>query len=287
MRPRRSYTIPLPTGAALHLGGRTLVMGVLNVTPDSFAGGSGVDPAAAIAHALRLVADGADLLDIGGESTRPGARPVSVEEELSRIVPVLDGLHGRIDVPLSIDTSKAAVAEAALDRGAAIVNDVSGLQYDPDLAGLVARRGAAVVLMHTRGRPDRMYDEARYDDVAAEVADELRRRVASAIEAGIARDRILLDPGLGFAKRADDSWAALAGLDRLAALDRPLLVGPSRKSFLQAALGERPPAERDWGTAAAVTAAVLLGAHLVRVHAVREMVEVVRVADRTRAALGL
>ena len=286
MLPRRPYAVPLPTDGVLRLGARTLVMGVLNLAPDSFAGGPArPDPARAIEQAMQLAAEGADILDIGGESTRPGAEPISEAEELARVLPVLDGLAGRIAVPISIDTYKAAVADAALARGAAIVNDVSGLQYDPALAGVVVRRGAAVVLMHTRGRPVRMYDEARYEDVAAEVAAELAARVAAAVAAGVSREQVILDPGLGFAKRAEHSYAALAGLERLAALDRPLLVGPSRKSFLTAALGPRAPAERDWGTAAAVTAAVLLGAHIVRVHAVREMVDVIRVADLIRGMI--
>jgi dihydropteroate synthase len=286
MVPRKSYRVPLPAGRALQLGERTLVMGVLNLAPDSFTGGASRDPARAIEEAKRLADEGADILDIGGESTRPGAGPVPEAEELARVLPVLEQIAGRVAVPISIDTYKAAVADAALACGAAIVNDISGLQYDPALAGVVARRGAAVVLMHTRGRPVRMYDEARYDDVVGEVAAELAARVEVAVAAGISRDRLILDPGLGFAKRAEHSYAALAGLARLAALDRPLLVGPSRKSFLSAALGERPPAERDWGTAAAVAAAVLLGTHIVRVHAVREMVDVVRVADRVREYLN-
>ena len=263
-------------------------MGVLNLSPDSFAGGlPHPDPEGAIDQARRLVDEGADILDIGGESTRPGAEPVTEAEELARVLPVLDGLAGRVAVPISIDTYKATVADAALARGAVIVNDISGLQYDPALAGVVARRGAAVVLMHTRGRPARMYQEALYDDVTGEVAGELSGRVEAAVAAGVSRDRIILDPGVGFAKRAEHSYATLAGLPRLAALGRPLLVGPSRKSFLTAALGERAPAERDWGTAAAVTTAVLLGAHVVRVHRVREMVDVVRVADRIReSAMG-
>jgi len=287
MFPRKSYVVSLPAGRSLRLGDRTLVMGVLNLTPDSFAGaGARPDTARAVEDAVRLVADGADILDIGGESTRPGAEPVSELEELARVLPVLEGLAGRVEVPISIDTYKAAVADAALARGATIVNDISGLQYDPALAGVVARRGAALVLMHTRGRPARMYDDARYDDVAGEIATELGARVEAALTAGIPRDRLILDPGLGFAKRAEHSFSALAGLERLAALDRPLLVGPSRKSFLQAALGDRAPAERDWGTAGAVAAAVLLGAHIVRVHGVREMVDVVRIADHVRAAAG-
>jgi dihydropteroate synthase len=282
---RQSYSIPLPGGGSLDLGRRTLVMGVLNVTPDSFAdGGRYPDPGLAADEALAMQEAGADLIDLGGESTRPGAPALEAAEELARVLPVLDRLAGRLRVPLSIDTYKAEVAEAALDRGAAIVNDVSALGYDAALAGVIGRRGAAVVLMHNRGRSREMYREARYDDVAREVAAELGRLVEAAERAGVSRAQVIVDPGIGFAKRAEHSLAALAGLAALATLDRPVLVGPSRKSFLVAALGERPVDRRDWGTAAAVAASVLLGAHIVRVHAVAEMVDVVRTADAIRLA---
>ena len=281
--PRRRYVVPLPGVAPLVLGERTLVMGVLNVTPDSFAdGGHFFDPDRAVEAALRMEAAGADIVDIGGESTRPGAEAVDEAEERRRIEPVFERLAGRIRIPLSIDTYKAEVAAAALDRGAAIVNDISALRYDSSLARLVARRDAAVVLMHNRGRSREMYREAGYTDVAREVSGELQERVAFAEAAGILRERIIVDPGIGFAKRAEHSLAMLAGLRELETLDRPVLVGPSRKSFLKAALGDGAADERDWGTAAAVTAAVLLGAHVVRVHAVAEMVDVVRTADAIR-----
>ena len=284
MLPRCHYTVPLPDTAPLQLGGRTLVMGIVNVTPDSFSdGGLCLDPDRAADHAQEMEAAGADLLDIGGESTRPGAAALSVEKELARVVPVLDRLAGRVRVPVSIDTYKAEVARIALDHGAAIVNDVSGLLYEPALAAVVAECGAALVVMHNRGRARDMYREAAYGDVGVEVAGELGDRIAAAIEAGVARSRIIIDPGLGFAKRAEHTYAALAALGRLALLDRPLLVGPSRKSFLSGD-GDGGPDDREWGTAAAVTAAVLDGAHIVRVHRVREMVQVVRVADRIRAA---
>jgi dihydropteroate synthase len=278
--------VALPDGRALDLGARTLVMGIVNVTPDSFAdGGTRFDPDRAIADAAQMVADGADILDIGGESTRPGADAVPADEEWRRVGPVLEGLRGRVAVPLSIDTYKADVARRALDAGAVIVNDISALAYDPQLAGVVARRRAAIVLMHTRGRPREMYAEAVYRDVAAEIAADLAARVRVAEAAGVARDRIILDPGFGFAKRAEHSLDALAGLPVLAELGLPILSGPSRKSFLKAGLGEVPPAGRLWGTAAAVTASVLLGAHIVRVHDVPEMVQVVRVADSIRDRL--
>ena len=260
-------------------------MAVLNITPDSFAdGGVRLDPDRAIEDAVRLVAQGADLIDVGGESTRPGAAPLPADEELRRVGPVLEGLRGRVDVPVSIDTYKAEVAETALDLGASIVNDISGLTYDPALAAVVARRRAAVVLMHNRGRSSAMYEQAHYGDVAGDVSRELAARAADAIAAGIARDRIILDPGFGFAKRAPQSMALLAELGRLAALGFPILSGPSRKSFLKIGLGEVPPAERVWGTAAAVTASILFGAHIVRVHDVAEMAQVARVADAIAAA---
>src|SRR4051794_8529888 len=258
-------------------------MGVLNVTPDSFADTRHLTTASAIEAAIRMEADGADIIDVGGESTRPGAVPVPAEEELRRIVPVLRGLAGRLKVPISIDTYKASVARAAVAEGAAMVNDISGLLYDADMARTIAETGAALVLMHTRGRSADMYALAHYGDVVADVAAELRQRMDAAEQAGVPGERIVIDPGIGFAKRPAHSYGLLARIAELAAvMQRPVLAGPSRKSFMREALGERPPVERDWGTAAAVTAAVLGGAHVVRVHAVAEMVQVVRVAETTR-----
>jgi dihydropteroate synthase len=278
---RTQFTVPLPDGEALQLGARTLVMGIVNVTPDSFAdGGVHFDPDRAIADAIQMAADGADIIDVGGESTRPGAAPLSIADELGRVEPVLEGLRGRVEIPISIDTYKAAVAARAIDLGAAIVNDISAMTYDPPISAVAARRGAAVVLMHNRGRSSDMYAEARYADVAGEIARELGDRVAAAEAAGIPRDRIIVDPGLGFAKRAEHTLEALARLPELAAaLGLPILSGPSRKSFMKAALGDVPPQERVWGTAAAVAASVIFGVHIVRVHDVKEMVQVVRVAD--------
>ena len=276
--------MPLPDGSCLELGVRTLVMGIVNVTPDSFAGGgSRVDPDVAIAEALQMAADGADLIDIGGESTRPGAEPLPADDELRRVTPVLEGLRGRVSVPLSIDTYKAVVAERALDLGAVIVNDVSALAYDSALAGLVARRRAALILMHNRGRSADMYARAHYEDVSAEIVQELGARLGEAEAAGIDRSQVIVDPGFGFAKTAEHSLRALARLADLHRLGRPVLSGPSRKSFLRAALGDVPPAERVWGTAAAITASVLAGAHIVRVHDVKDMIQVVRTADAIRA----
>jgi dihydropteroate synthase len=258
-------------------------MGVLNVTPDSFAESRPLDKDAAVDAALRIEAEGADLLDLGGESTRPGATPVAADEELARVLPVVRALSGRVRIPISIDTYKASVARACLAAGAALVNDISGLRRDESLAGVVAGEGAALVLMHSRGRSDEMYAQANYTDLVDEITTELEACVQRATAAGIARDRLILDPGIGFAKRAAHSYGVLARLSEIAGrLDRPLLVGPSRKSFMSDALAGRPAVERDWGTAAAVTAAILAGAHIVRVHAVSEMVQVVRVAEQIR-----
>jgi dihydropteroate synthase len=263
-------------------------MGVINVTPDSFAdGGVRLDPARAVEDALAMEQEGADIIDVGGESTRPGAEPLSAQEELARVEPVCRELGRRLRVPFSIDTYKARVADVALDLGATIVNDISALSYDPSLTLLVARRGAAVVLMHTRGRSREMYREAEYGDVVTDVRDELEASCSEAITAGVAPNRIMIDPGIGFAKRAEQSTTLIARLHELAALGRPLLVGPSRKSFFTRALGERSPVDREFGTAAAIAACVLAGAHVVRVHGVANMVDVVRVTDMLRRDGGL
>ncbi len=284
--PRKRFAIQLPDGRSLHLGERTCVMGILNITPDSFAGGpdshARMDPARAIADAVQMVRDGADVLDIGGESTRPGAPMLEAEEEWRRVRPVLEGLRGRVDVPLSIDTYKAEIAEKAIALGATIVNDISGFTYDPALPGVVAKTNAAAILMHNRGRSADIYEFAQYSDVMAEIAAELGERVDAAERAGVPRDRVIIDPGYGFAKHAAHTLEALARLDELAAVGCAILSGPSRKSFLKISLGDVPPAERVWGTAAAVTASILAGAHIVRVHDVKEMAQVARTADAIR-----
>ena len=284
MPSRRRFTVPLPGGASLALGERALVMGVVNVTPDSFSdGGRQFDPASAIEAGVRMAEEGADLIDVGGESTRPGAEPLDEAEERRRVLPVIEGVADRVSIPVSVDTYKASTAAAALAVGASLVNDISGLRYEPALADVVAHHGAPIVLMHTRGRSQQMYEQASYHDVVAEVLDELRESMAFATTAGIAAERIILDPGLGFAKSAAHSYEALARLDEFAEVGRPLLVGPSRKSFMAKSLGDSMlPSDRDWATAAAVASAVLAGAHIVRVHAVREMLKVVRVADEIR-----
>jgi len=282
---RAHFNLPLPTGQMLSLGERTLVMAIINVTPDSFSdGGLRADTSTAVDAGRRLVDEGADLLDIGGESTRPGAEPLNVDDEWARVGPVLTALCGRVGVPVSIDTYKAEIARRALQAGADIVNDISAFTYDPDMAAVVAHGRAAAILMHNRGRSAAMYARARYDDVVAEVREELQDRLSAAEAAGVDRGRLLIDPGLGFAKQPGQTMEMLAGLADLAALGRPVVSGPSRKSFLQAALGERAPADRAWGTAAAVAASIWLGAHIVRVHDVAPMADVARVTDAIVAA---
>jgi dihydropteroate synthase len=256
---------------------RPLVMGVLNVTPDSFSdGGRLADPPAAIAAGLALATDGADIIDVGGESTRPGAPPVSAAEEQARAIPVVRALAAA-GLCVSIDSRNAATMQAALDAGARIVNDVSGLTHDPASAPLLAARGCAVVLMHMRGTPADMTSHAVYGDVVAEVADELAARLAAARQAGIAQDAIALDPGIGFAKRAEHSVAVLRGLAGLRRFGCPLLVGVSRKAFIGRLSGEPDTARRFPGSIAAALFAVTQGASILRVHDVRETVQALRV----------
>ena len=283
--PRPTFTIPLAGRAPLVLGPRTLVMGVINITPDSFSdGGKALAPAQARDIAQAMATAGADIIDVGAESTRPGATPVGAAEELSRVEPAIKAIAAAVSIPISIDTYKASVAAAALDHGAVIVNDISAFEYDRELGPLVAKRGVPAILMHTRGRPDDMYAHAEYRDVVGEVIADLSNAIERARIYGVPRHRLIIDPGLGFAKKAQQSLAVLANLQRFGELDLPLLIGPSRKSFMAAATGPLGPADRDWGTAAAVTAAILQGAHIVRVHNVEKMVHVVRVADALRAA---
>ena len=269
---------------------RTAVMGILNVTPDSFSdGGLYPDVGSAVARGVEMVRQGANIVDVGGESTRPGAASVSAAEELERVIPVVRGLRRRIAVPISIDTSKEEVARGALDAGADMVNDISALRFDPAMVRLVARENVPVVLMHMQGRPRTMQFAPRYDDVVREVTDFLEERVAHAVENGVALDRIVVDPGIGFGKELEHNLALLRHLRELAALGRPVLVGMSRKSFLGGLEGppgsSRPPAgpgTRLAGSLAAATAAVLAGAHMVRVHDVLETFRAVLVADAIR-----
>jgi dihydropteroate synthase len=276
---------------------RTLVMGVVNVTPDSFSdGGLWLDPDAAVRHGLELVEQGADLVDVGGESTRPGAQRVDVEEELRRVLPVIGGLAAA-GVPVSVDTMHSVVAERALDAGAVLVNDVSGGLADDAMPATVARAGAPFVAMHWRGPSSTMSGLANYDDVVTDVARELTERVHALVDAGVDVERLVLDPGLGFAKNAEHNWALLGRLDELHALGRPLLVGASRKRFLGSLLagadGEpRPLSGREAATAATTVLAAMAGAWCVRVHDVPANADAVRVAaaaratDRAAAAAG-
>jgi dihydropteroate synthase len=276
---RRKFRLRLAS-RSLVLGERTLVMGILNITPDSFSdGGLFQDPAAAVARALEIERAGADLIDIGGESTRPGSAGVSAEEELRRVLPVLEKLRGRLKIPISIDTSKSQVAEAAADTGAEILNDVTGLRVDPRVAEVARRRNLPLILMHMRGEPRTMQKGPFARNILGDVTAALRRSLAVARRAGVAKSQIVLDPGLGFGKSLAQSYELLARLPQIARLGFPLLVGASRKSFIGRLLGNAPQNERVWGTAATVTAAILGGAHVVRVHDVAEMVQVARVAD--------
>ena len=255
-------------------------MGVLNVTPDSFSdGGKHFDRKRAIARALEIESAGADLLDIGGESTRPGSQPVSTGEEFSRVLPVLQGLHGKLQIPISIDTSKSEVAESAAAVGVEIVNDVTALRADPRLAAVARIHGMPLILMHMRGEPLTMQKGPFARNALNDVIDGLRRAVAVAHRAGVKRTQIVLDPGLGFGKRYEQNFELMASLPRIAKLGFPLLVGPSRKSFVGRAAGVAPEESRVMGTAAAVVASILQGAHIVRVHDVKEIAQAARVAD--------
>jgi dihydropteroate synthase len=261
---------------------RTLLMGIINVTPDSFYdGGKRLDPGKAVADGMDLVEAGADVIDIGGESTRPGARAVSFEEELQRVLPVIRGLRRSVKVPLSIDTYKAQVARAALMEGADIINDISALRFDPQMAVLVAAEKVPIVLMHMQGTPQIMQAEPCYSDVLREVQDFLTTRVHFAIEAGVERENIVVDPGIGFGKTLDHNLALLRGLPALASMGQPLLVGVSRKTFIGKILGVEPE-ERLEGSLAAAIAAVFGGAHIIRVHDVKETHKAIRVADAIR-----
>lgn len=268
----------------LVLGERTLIMGVLNVTPDSFSdGGKFFSVKKAVEGALAMQRAGADILDIGAESTRPGSNGISAAEELARLLPVLEALRGRLKIPISVDTRKSSVAEIALGAGAEILNDISGLRNDPRLAEVAARGRAPLILMHMRGNPRTMQKLPLAKDVVRDVLAGLRHSVAVALRAGVAKSQIILDPGIGFGKSFEQNYELLARLPALAKLGYPLLVGTSRKGFLGATLAKKgkpaPPAERVWGTAATVAASILNGAHIVRVHDVAEMVQVARVTD--------
>lgn len=253
-------------------------MGVVNVTVDSFYdGGRYIKPERALAHALELIEQGADIIDVGGESTRPGASPVSEKDELAHVIPVVEGLASRVTIPISVDTTKSRVARQALDAGASIINDVSALRHDPQMASVIARSGAAIVLMHMQGTPQTMQIAPSYSNVVSEVSQFLEERIETALHAGIARTNILLDPGFGFGKLLHHNLELLRQLRSLTVLDHPVLVGLSRKGFIGHIVGKSVD-HREWGTAAAVALAVDRGAHVVRVHDVAMMIDVVKMA---------
>jgi dihydropteroate synthase len=291
MPKRKIFHLHLPT-RALTLGKRTLLMGVLNITSDSFSdGGKFLNPARAIEHALSVQKAGADILDIGAESTRPGSAGISAVEELRRLLPVLRALHGKLKIPISIDTRKASVAEIAIGAGAEIINDVSGLNHDPRLAEVAAHRRVPLILMHMRGEPATMQKGPFARNVMNDVTKGLRASIQKARDAGVPKSQLIIDPGIGFGKSFQQNYELLRRLPELAKLGHPLLVGTSRKGFLGRTLAIAQqgrahtntktvlPDQRLWATAATVTASILGGAHIVRVHDVAEIVQVARVAD--------
>ena len=262
------------------LGAKTQVMGILNVTPDSFSdGGIFFSAEKAIEHGLKMAGGGADIIDIGGESTRPGSAAVSADVELKRVIPVIEGLVKKIKIPVSIDTKKSRVARLAVEAGAEIVNDVSALNSDRNMAKTVGETGAALILMHMRGMPENMQKgNLAYDDLMGEIASSLKESSQKAIKAGVAKDRIVIDPGICFGKTPEDNYKILRNLSELKALGMPVMIGTSRKSFIGKVVGG-DPAERMEGTAATVTAAIMNGCHIIRVHDVAVMKKVAAVAD--------
>lgn len=262
------------------IGFKTLIMGVLNVTPDSFYDkGRFFDKKKAVSHALAMVSDGADIIDIGGESTRPGAKEVGASEEMDRVIPVIEAVAGRIKKPVSIDTRKAVVAGAALKAGACIVNDVSALRHDPSMAGVAAKFGAAVILMHMKGTPETMQAAPRYKDVIKEIAAYLKESANLAARAGVKKDNIIVDPGIGFGKTLEHNLEILRRLKDFKILGHPVCIGTSRKSFIGRILGSDDPEDRLAGTIAACAAAIMNGADILRVHDVKEAAEAARITD--------
>ena len=257
-------------------------MGVVNVTPDSFSdGGRYLDPAHAVEHGMRMAEAGADLLDVGGESTRPGSQPVGEVEELERVLPVVRGLAQRTEAAISVDTTRARVAAQCLDAGARVINDVSALRFDPELGGVVAQAGAGLVLMHMRGTPETMQQNPTYDDLLGDILAALREGMARAASSGVGAEQVVVDPGIGFGKRLEHNLAVLRGLGALRELGRPILVGASRKSFLGSLLG-RSVQERLAGSLGAAVAALASGASILRVHDVAETCDLVRVLEAVR-----
>jgi dihydropteroate synthase len=265
---------------------KTYIMGILNVTPDSFSdGGLYFKESDAIKRALQIAEEGADIIDIGGESTRPGSEPISLEEEIRRTIPVIKALNKEINIPISIDTYKSEVARRALDAGASIVNDISGLRFDPNMADVVSEYKVPVIIMHIKGTPKDMQKNPVYEALIPEIMDYLRESILIANSAGVEDDKIIIDPGIGFGKTFEHNLEIIKNLNEFTLLQKPLLIGPSRKAFIGKILGDAPPEERFEGTAAVVAISIMNGANIVRVHDVKNMVKVVRVADaikRTR-----
>jgi len=258
-------------------------MGILNVTPDSFSdAGLFFDESAAVKRAFQIVEEGADIIDIGGESTRPGSEPLPLEEELRRTIPVIETLAKEISVPISIDTYKAAVAKRALDAGASLVNDISGLRFDPEMPAVVSEYKVPVVIMHIKGSPKNMQKNPVYEALIPEVLDYLREGIATAERAGVSQDRIVIDPGIGFGKTFEQNLEIIHNLNIFTLLEKPVLIGPSRKAFIGKILGDAAPGERIEGTAAALAIAIMNGANIVRVHDVKEMRKVAKVADAVK-----
>jgi dihydropteroate synthase len=262
---------------------KTYIMGILNVTPDSFSdGGLYFDKSIAIKRAIQMVEDGADIIDIGGESTRPGSEPIPVEEELRRVIPVIKKLAKEIGIPISIDTYKSEVAKRALDAGASIINDISGLRFDPEMVRVVSEYKVPVVIMHIKGTPKDMQVNPVYEALIPEIIDYLRASIRLAMNSGIPEDKIIIDPGIGFGKTFDHNLKIINKLREFTFLEKPILIGPSRKAFIGKILGDVPVEDRLEGTAAAVAISIMNGANIIRAHDVKEMIRVVKVVDAIR-----
>jgi dihydropteroate synthase len=265
---------------SLDFSKKTYIMGILNVTPDSFSeSGLYFDKSAAIKRAIQMAEEGADIIDIGGESTRPGSEPVTLEEELRRTIPVIETLAKEVKIPISIDTYKSEVAKKALDAGASMVNDIGGLRFDPAMTGVVSQYKVPVVIMHIKGTPKDMQQNPFYEALIPEIMDYLRAGIRLSTEAGIAQDKIIIDPGIGFGKTFDHNLEIINRLYEFTILEKAVLIGPSRKAFIGKILGDAPVTDRLEGTAAAVAISIINGANIIRVHDVKEMVKVAKVAD--------
>jgi dihydropteroate synthase len=275
---RKEFVLRCRSGD-LRLGERTLIMGVLNITPDSFSdGGVFFEPNKAIEHGLRMAEEGADIIDVGGESSRPGSDPVPLDEELKRIIPVIEGLASRLEIPISVDTYKSQVAERAIEAGAQMINDISGLRFDPQVPAVAARYDTPLIIMHIKGTPKTMQQDPLYEDLMGEIVDYLREGIAKAEQGGVDPHQVIVDPGIGFGKRAQDNLLIINRLSELNILGRPLLIGTSRKSFIGAVLGVEVH-QRGIGTLASVAVSILKGAHIVRVHDVAPMRQTVDMVD--------